>query len=121
MDYNLSQNELEALRKAHRATRDRRLADRIKVVYDLGRGWKPEDVADCLMLDETTVRQYFHTYKEKGVEGLLRMAYVGSESRLTQEQKSELSQYLDQNLTQTKKRLSNTFIRRTRFAIPGPV
>lgn len=103
MDYKLSADELAELWNAHRATRDRRLADRIKVVYDLGRGLKPEDVANFLMLDEKTVRQYFKTYKEKGIEGLLRTAYIGSESRLTPEQKAELTQYLDENLIQTTK------------------
>ena len=77
MDYNLSQKELEFLRKAHRAARDRHLADRIKVVYDLGRGKSAESIADYLMMDETTVRNYFAIYKEKGINGLLVLHHVG--------------------------------------------
>ena len=54
MDYRLISVELTFLWNAHRAAKDRRLADCIKVVYDLGRGWNPEDVADFLMIDEKT-------------------------------------------------------------------
>jgi transposase len=103
MDYNLSQKELEALRKAHRATRDRRLADRIKVVYDLGRGKSAESIADYLMMDETTVRNYFAIYKEKGINGLLVLHHAGRTPYLTADQKEQLTRFLDENiLTSTK-------------------
>ncbi len=72
MDNKLSADELAELWNAHQATRDGRLADRIKVVYALGRGKKPEDVANFLLLDEKTVRLYFKIYLEKGINGLLR-------------------------------------------------
>ncbi len=78
MDYKLFADELAKLWNVHRTTRDRRLADRIKVVYDLDRGWKPEDVANFLMPDEKTVRLYFKTWKGKGIDGLLRTSFLSA-------------------------------------------
>lgn len=103
MDYRLTPDELTILWNAHRATKDRRLADRIKVVYDLGRGWKPEDIADCLMMDEKTIRLYYQKYKENGIDGLLTVKYRGREPKLTQAQTAKLENYLDENLIQTTK------------------
>jgi hypothetical protein len=48
MDYSLPAEKLAELRAAHRRTRDKREADRIKAVVLLASGWRAEDVADAL-------------------------------------------------------------------------
>lgn len=50
MDYSLSATELAELRAAHRATRDKREADRIKAVILLASGWSVDDIADALLM-----------------------------------------------------------------------
>ncbi len=59
-DYILPADKLAALRAAHRQTRDKREADRIKAVVLLGTGWSAEQVAEVLQVDPKTVRNHFN-------------------------------------------------------------
>jgi hypothetical protein len=58
-DYRLSTQELTELRAAHRATRNAREASRLNAVILLGSGWSPPAVADALLIDADSVRNYF--------------------------------------------------------------
>ena len=98
LDYRLTPQELAELRAAHRATRDVREAYRINAVILLGKGRTPADVADALLIDPDTAREYFKRYKKGGVDGLLRMSYVGSEARLDAAQLAELDAHLQDRL-----------------------
>jgi transposase len=60
-------------------------------------------VAEILMLDETTIRRYEKQYKKNGVDGLLEDHYHGSAGLLTREQETELTDYLKTRLYQTAK------------------
>ena len=93
-DYRLTPSELAELRAAHRQARDIRAAYRINAVILLGQGRTVSDVADALLFDPETVRQYFKKYREGGVERLLRMSYVGSEALPDAAQLSELDAHL---------------------------
>lgn len=103
MDYTLTEQEIADLKRLHRATSSRNLADRVKAVVLLGIGWKPEQVAEALLIDEKTVRTYFYKYKEGGVCALFTTAWKGGIPRLTKEQEEELGQYLDDHLFHASK------------------
>ena len=97
IDYRLSKEELAELRAAHREARaahDVRHAYRINAVILLGQGRTVADVADALLFDPDTVRDYFKRYKNGGVDELLRMSYVGSEAMLNASQLKELDAHL---------------------------
>jgi len=49
-DYNLLAIQIQELREAHRRSREKREADRIKAVILLATGWAAEDVAEALRL-----------------------------------------------------------------------
>ena len=97
-DYRLDKRELAELRIAHRQVRDVREAYRINAVILLGQGRTVADVADALLFDPDTVRGYFKRYKEGGLDGLLRMSYVGSEALLDAAQLAELDAHLQTHL-----------------------
>lgn len=59
----LSADKLAELRAAHRATRDKREADRIKAVVLLASGWSAEQVAEVLQVDANTLRNHFRRYQ----------------------------------------------------------
>ncbi len=80
LDYRLDKHELAELRAAHRAARDVREAYRINAVILLGKGRAPADVADAVLIDPDTARDYFKRYKKGGLDGLLQMSYSGSRS-----------------------------------------
>lgn len=94
----LTAQEVRCLRIAHRACRDRRLADRIKAVVLLGTGWTRADVAEALLLDEDTLHRYVALYQEEGMDGLLMLRYQGSQPKLTPEQLQQLDQHLQEHL-----------------------
>lgn len=98
LDYRLDQQEFAELHGAHRAARDVREAYRINAVILLGRGRTPVDVADALLIDSDTARDYFKRYKKGGLDELLRMSYVGSEALLNDGQLAELDLHLGSHL-----------------------
>jgi transposase len=98
IDYRLAPQELAELRAAHRAARDVREAYRINAVILLGKGRTSADVADALLIDPDTARDYFKRYKKGGLDGLLRMGYVGSEALLDAAQLAELDAHLQDRL-----------------------
>jgi transposase len=100
-DYRLSNQQLAELRAAHRAVRDVREAYRINAVILLGVGWKAADVSAALLVDADTVRDYFKRYEQGGLDGLLRMSYVGAEALLDTEQLKALDAHLQRQLYPT--------------------
>ena len=61
-DYTLSKEQIAALEKLHRTLRDKRQADRVKAVISLSKGRSAVQVAEILLFDEKTSRQYFDRY-----------------------------------------------------------
>jgi len=78
LDYSLPDKELAELRAAHRSTRDKREADRIKAVVLLSTGWTAKAVAEVLQVDANTVRSHFQRYRQDGLEALGHTAFHGS-------------------------------------------
>jgi transposase len=98
LDYRLSDDELSQLRAAHRRAPSAREAYRINTVVLLGEGWTAAEVADALLIDADTVRDYFKRYKKGGLDALLRMNFVGPEALLDPEQIAELKVHLRERL-----------------------
>ena len=81
-DYSLPAAELADLRSAHRGTRDKREAHRIKAAVLLASAWSAEDIAAALLIDPNTVWNHCKRYQEGGLPGLLHLAYCGSACEL---------------------------------------
>jgi len=90
----LPEDQIVALRVAHKSIRDKKLADRIKAILLLNKGLSYLQIAEILMLDAITLRRYEKQYKERGIEGLLELRYVGGKSHLSVLQQKSLEQYL---------------------------
>ena len=60
--FTLTQDEISSLKRAHRASKKKRDADRIKAIILLSTGWTIREVAEVLLLDET-IRNYLKRYK----------------------------------------------------------
>jgi len=105
--YHLSQPDLDILKAEHSRLSGKRHADRIKAVYLLGCGWKAKAVAEALLVDDDTVRNYYKRYKAAGLSGLITGQVGGSEAWLTEEQQQALSNELSQVLYLTAKEIVN--------------
>lgn len=99
----LTEEQIPMLRQAHRGTRDRKEADRIKTILLLDRGLSYQQVAELLLLDETTIRRYEREFEKRGIKGLLELRYTGGQSRLTVLQQTELREYFKEHTPQTGK------------------
>ncbi len=107
LDYTLSAEKLAELRAAHRNTRDKREADRIKAVLALASGWTAEQTAEFLQIDPNTVRNHFKCYCQGGIDALVHVAFRGSESALDMEQLALLDVHLQAHLYVTSKAIAN--------------
>lgn len=90
----LNDTQVTELKLAHKQTRDKRLADRIKAVLYLHYGFSYDEIAKLLLFDDVTIRRYAKQYKEKGIDGLLEYRYKGGKSKLTTVEQKELEAYL---------------------------
>jgi transposase len=111
--FELSQDELAFLRKAHKSEHYKRSAYKINAIILLGSGWTLEQVKDALLIDDETLRSYVKKYQEGGLPGLLKVDYKGSEPYLSIRQLELLCQELDSNIYLTTqevtKFIENTF------------
>lgn len=97
-DYKLSKEKIAVLEALHRSLRDKRQADRVKAVIALSRGWSAAQIAEILLFDEKTSRNYFERYQQGGLDALLEDNYSGIEPKLNEHQMSELDAYLEEHI-----------------------
>lgn len=95
--FKLTLDETNALRRAHRLTKDKRAADRMKAVYLLSRGKSAREIAEVLMLDEDSIGNYRKRYEDGGIEALLKDDYKGSEPLLSISELNELSTHVEKS------------------------
>lgn len=95
--FKLTTDETNALRRAHRLTKNKRAADRMKAVYLLSRGKSAREIAEVLMLDEDSIGNYRKRYEGGGIEALLTDDYKGSETLLSISELNELSTHIEKN------------------------
>lgn len=96
---------------AHRRQNDKGMADRIKSILLLDKGFSFEDIAEVLFLDDSTLRRYYDRYLAKGLEGLLQYNYIGGLSYLSAEEQQNLDAHLAGNLYQTAKEVAHYIAR----------
>jgi DNA-binding NarL/FixJ family response regulator len=73
----LSKLERSDLRKLHKIENNRKTADRIKAILLLDSGWTYTQIAEILLLDDQTIRNYEKYYLESKLDGLLTFDYKG--------------------------------------------
>ena len=103
----LNNNDLEYLRMKHRQAREKRSADRIKTILFLDEGFSFEKVAQLLLLDEDTIRNYYRQYEKDGIQNLLRDEYTGKSCYLNGQQLKELDAHVQERIYTDSKELVN--------------
>lgn len=103
----LTDQQVAELKSAHKKTREKRLADRIKAILYLHYGLSYAQIAKLLLFDESTISRYRKQYQEKGIDGLLELYYTGGQTVLTLTQETELREYLKDNTKRTAKEVLN--------------
>lgn len=94
MKMTLTFEEKQDLLAQHATTRDSRVCDRIKSAIHAYNGWSPAEIADALLIHETTVRQHLKDYHQTNK---LKPENGGSESYLNGAQTDELIEHLSEH------------------------
>lgn len=97
-DFWLTNEELNELRTAHRAERNRNAAYKINAVILLGTGWKLKQVKDALLIDDETLRSYVEKYRSGGIKKLLETNYQGRDCHLNDSQLDQLISELESKI-----------------------
>lgn len=83
-----------------KSEKNRKHADRIRVILLLDEGKKYKDICDYLFIDESTIRNWRKRYKEGGLERLFNDQWNVKKCLLTPHQLAELSAHLEQTTYQ---------------------
>ena len=83
-----------SLEKRHKKENERKFADRIKSILFLNKGWGYEQIAEALLLDDQTVRNYEQRFLDNGIDSLLSDNHKGGFSKLVSEQEIELKEHI---------------------------
>ena len=94
--FTLSQEEISSLKRAHKATKKKREADRIKAIILLGTGWTIRAVAEALLLDDETIRNYLNRYKTGALNALINDNYKGYSGKLLKPEIEQLDIHLNE-------------------------
>jgi len=94
----LSKKERLKLLKAHKQESKQRYADRIKAIILLDSNWSAFKIAEALLLDENTIRNYKERYLSGGLEQLCNNAYQGRTCSLNKEELAKLEKELRANI-----------------------
>jgi transposase len=94
MNISLTPIQIIHLEAQHRAEHDGRIRDRIKAVLLHDKGWTYKQIAQALLIHETTVWGYLNDYLR---EEKLKPASGGSRSKLDEQQTEELIAHLEEN------------------------
>lgn len=94
MQNKLPYQERKSLLKELKSERQRKNADRIRIILLLDDGWTYKKIAEAFFIDEDTVANYKNRYLSGGLESLLNDAFKGSPMRLSLEQQILLELHL---------------------------
>ena len=78
--------------------KDKRIADRLKTILFLNKGFSYEQVSDLLLLDENTTRNNYQLYIEQGLSGILIYNYVKPLSYLSEDEVQKLDAHLQKKM-----------------------
>jgi len=101
----LSSGEVDALRKLHKKSKDKRTSDKIKAILLLNSGYSYDHISEVLLLDDSTIRRWHLRFEEGGMEKVLADYYIGGTGKLTGKQIRALSNHLENNVYLTAKEI----------------
>jgi transposase len=86
----LTKKERKKLRQRIRQTKDRKTADRLRVIWFKSKGYTHAEIADLLQMSINVITQCLQAYLAEGLDAVCRTNYKGKEPLLTVEQQEML-------------------------------
>ena len=107
----LTSEERNELLDELKIERERRYADRIRVILLLDTGKTYESIAEHLFLDQVTINNWRKRYQDGGIECLLNDHYLGREAALTPDQLKPLQKELDSKIYPNAKSIAEFILK----------
>ena len=99
MELPLSAEQKIELKRQHREIKDKRTADRLKIIVMLDAGFSDTEICRLLMLDEETVTKWRKKFKESvSIGEFINLRYEGSKCRLNEEQIVRVKEFINNNI-----------------------
>ena len=106
IDINLTPKKIWNIKKYLNKVRDKKSADRLRIVLLRGEGWTYEKLSDFFNVSIDTVNRVLVLFKKWKYRGLIRNNYSGRVSRLSDEQLKELKRDVRKNLFGSSKEVA---------------
>ena len=104
----LTKGQVVAYKQKHKTYRkDQKNSDKIKAILMLNDGYRYEEIARILFIDDVTVRRWKKQYKTFGLDALLANNYLGGESKLSIEQAKQLTVHLQEKIYLSAKEIAH--------------
>jgi len=100
----LTLEQIKDLKSRHKKA-DKKQRDKIKGILLLNRGYEYAEIAEILLIDQSTLWRWYETYISEGVDGLLKDNYVGGTRKLTERQQYKLIEHLESTVYLTAKEI----------------
>jgi transposase len=104
-DLGISIIQIKELEKLHKSIKDKRIADRIKTIVALAKGYSYSQIEEILLIDERTSKRYKKEFIVNGINGLINLNYKGGMPKLSKDQEKELSDHIENHLFHTAKEI----------------
>lgn len=111
----ISKEDIEFLKRLHKTVKDKRKADRIKLILMLHKGFSQKEVSELLLLDEDTITKWKMNFiNRKDNETWLEDNYVAYWGKLSSQELSRVRQYSQIFTVQNKQEIQD-YIRSNMF------
>ncbi len=102
----LNPYQVIVFKQVHAMHRDnQKKSDRIKFILLLNKGFSYVEIAEILLVDDTTVKRWHKIFSANEIKTLLKKNYSGGTSKLSTDELSGLSLHLDQKNYLTAKEI----------------
>ena len=88
--YQISKEEYEALQAAEKATKDKNVSRRLRVLMLCYEGYSAIETAKILGINRSNVYQQYKRYEAEGLRGFTESKYRGNHRALTEAQEREI-------------------------------
>ena len=103
--FKISEEEYKELYRIEKATKDKKISQRLRVVMMRYEGKKVREIAEALNLNQQSISRICARYRKEGVEAFARNKYTSHHRYLSKEEESEILErflLLCQYFAQTK-------------------
>lgn len=110
MKHVITTAEYGSLLVAHRLTKDKKQADRIKAMVAIYRGYSLATICDMLLIDVRTINRWCRAFKSGGIDQLIASKATAHNQKLTLEQEQTLAAEVSHNLYADSKQVQAKII-----------